>query len=161
MYSSLMVGDLLYRNKGVVGHAGVYLGSNEVLHIQPGGRPVRVPFEQYSNGKFVSVKRQKIDPQGFTKRLADIGKSGEVYSLISNNCEHTAYYLSTGNRMSPQLQVALGCGFVGGLLASRGGAGRFATAAGCIGLAALMVSNANRHHDFVVGPKRLQEKGID
>jgi hypothetical protein len=159
MYSNLMIGDLLYRDKGVVGHAGVYLGSNQVLHIQPGGRPVRVPFEQYSDGRLVSVKRQKIDRQGFTQRLADIGQGSEVYRLISNNCEHTAYYLSTGNRMSPQIQVALGFGFVGGMVASRGETGRFVIAAGLFGLAALLVSNANRQHDFVVDAKLPQKTG--
>lgn len=161
MYSSLMVGDLLYRNKGVVGHAGVYLGANEVLHIQPGGRPVRIPFEQYSDGKLVSVKRQKLELQGFMQRLADISHDSEIYSLISNNCEHTAFYLSTGNRMSPQLQVALGFGFVGGLVASRGDTSRFVIAAGLFGLAALLVSNANRQHDFVVDAKLLQRTGPD
>lgn len=153
MYSNLNVGDLLYRSKGVVEHAGVYLGSNEVLHIQPGSRLVKVPFEQYANGKSVSVKRQKIDHQGFSKRLSEVNRIGGVYCPISNNCEHTAYYLTAGKRMSPQLQVALGFGFLGGMIAAKGEASRFAIGAGLLGLGALLVSNANQRHDFVVDPK--------
>jgi hypothetical protein len=152
VHSKLEVGDLLYRNKGLVEHAGVYLGAGQVLHIQPGGSAVTVSFQQYADGKMVAVKRQDVQPHGFMKRLSEISQSQTTYSLTSNNCEHTAYYLTSGERVSPQLQVALGLGFLGGVLASKGKMSNFLAGAGMAGIAALLVSNANRKYDFTLQP---------
>lgn len=151
-YSKLKTGDLLYRSKGLVEHAGVYLGAGRVLHIQPGGSAVTVPFQQYADGKMVAVKRQGVQPHGFLKRLDEVSQNQSTYSLTSNNCEHIAHYLTSGERMSPQLQVALGLGFFGGVLAAKGKMSNFVAGAGLAGFAALLVSNANRQYDFTLEP---------
>ncbi|WP_396621707.1 hypothetical protein [Marinobacter sp. W-8] len=152
VHSKLEMGDLLYRSKGVVAHAGVYLGADRVLHIQPGARAATVPFQQYADGKMVAVKRQGVQRNGFSRRLLEISQSQATYSLTSNNCEHTAYYLTSGERVSPQLQAALGLGFLGGVLAAKGKMSNFLAGAGIAGIAALLVSNANRKYDFTLQP---------
>ncbi|TBW48514.1 hypothetical protein EZI54_21210 [Marinobacter halodurans] len=153
VYSSLKVGDLLYRVKGIVEHAGVYLGAGRVLHIRPGGPAVAVPFSDYSEGKSVSVRRLPLPArvkEGFEKRLAEVIQNSASYRLFSNNCEHVAYYLTVGERISPQLQAALGIGLAGGLLLSQGKLSNFMVAAGVAGVGALLLSNANRQCEFVI-----------
>lgn len=152
VYSSLNAGDLLYRSKGIVEHVGVYLNRGRVLHIRPGSGAVAVSFDEYSEGKAVSVKRLKERPsEGFEKRILEIIESGASYRLFSNNCEHIAHYIAAGERVSPQLQAAVGFGLVGGLLAAKGNASNFLLGVGMFGMGALLLSNAGRRYDFVLG----------
>jgi hypothetical protein len=157
-YSNLKVGDLLYRPKGPVEHAGVYLGTGQVLHIQPGGLAVTAPFTDYSKGKLVAVRRLKIQlKEGFKTRLAEVVQSNASYSLLSNNCEHIAYYLTTGERMSPQLQAALALGFAGSLLAAQGKLSSFIALAGAFGIGGILLSNASRQYDFFLPGKTVTD----
>lgn len=50
MYTNLKPGYLLYREKGFVEHAGVYLGGGQVLHNSPSGDVEVVGYEQYAAG---------------------------------------------------------------------------------------------------------------
>lgn len=152
VHSSLDFGDFLYRSKGPVEHAGVYLGEGRVMHIQPGKSAEVVPFAQYAEGKLVAVKRGDVQLKGFSERLREISEGAVPYSLVSNNCEHTAYYLTHGERMSPQLRAAMGFGFLGGVFAAKGKASNFLVGASLVGIAALLVTNANRRYDFTLEP---------
>lgn len=110
-----------------------------------------VSLSDYAEGKSVSVRRLAARvKEGFEERLAEILEQSRSYCLFSNNCEHIAYYLAVGERMSPQLQAALGVGFAGGLLYSRGRISEFMVVAGVVGLGALLLSNAHRKCEFVL-----------
>ncbi len=51
MNSNLSIGDLLYRSKLLVEHAGIYLGKGRVLHNSPDGNVEICTLEEYANGK--------------------------------------------------------------------------------------------------------------
>ncbi|WP_417552758.1 NlpC/P60 family protein [Marinomonas fungiae] len=54
-------GDLLYRTKGIVEHAGIYLGNKQVFHNSPDNDVEVVSFEQYAAGKEVKVIHKSVD----------------------------------------------------------------------------------------------------
>lgn len=148
---SFEVGDLLHRPKGVVQHAGVYVGRGHVLHIQPGGTVEVVPLCDFADGKAISVSRLPFQVKaGFQERVAEVVQQGASYCLFSNNCEHIAYYLVAGERKSPQLQAAIIFGIAGGLLSSGRKMSDLMFTAGLIGFGALLLSNANRRCEFVL-----------
>ncbi|MBF4260020.1 NlpC/P60 family protein, partial [Vibrio anguillarum] len=55
MKNKLNIGDLLYRSKLLVEHAGIYLGKGKVLHNSPSGNVEICALEEYANGKLVKV----------------------------------------------------------------------------------------------------------
>ncbi|WP_242010367.1 NlpC/P60 family protein [Vibrio mimicus] len=55
MKNKLNIGDLLYRSKLLVEHAGIYLGKGKVLHNSPSGNVEICALEEYANGKPVKV----------------------------------------------------------------------------------------------------------
>ncbi len=108
MYSKLKSGDLLHRSKGIVQHAGVYLGNELVLHNQPGKGANITSYHDYAEGKEVNVtSAYGADIQQIASRLKDIIENDNQYQFLTNNCEHIAYHLIHGKKLSPQLQGAM------------------------------------------------------
>lgn len=151
MHSRLKKGDLLYRNKGVVSHVGVCVADGRVAHIRPGGAAEIVSLAEYAEGKPVEVKHSNAcSPAVFESRLRHILRMETRYSLLDNNCEHLASFLTTGRKASPQLQLAVTLGVAGGLLAGARSPERALLGAGVGAATALILSNLARDGDFTV-----------
>lgn len=106
-------GDLLYRSKGIVEHAGVYLGGGLVLHNSPSNNVEVEGYKDFASGKAVKVVESNlIDHKGFDARLNHLLNSRKAYQLLSFNCENVASYLINGVSSSSQVSSAT----LGGLL---------------------------------------------
>lgn len=153
MKNKLSIGDLLYRSKQLVEHAGIYLGKGLVLHNSPDGNVDICALEEYANGKPVKVvlshlsKEKQSDLFNQAKLLI---KKGKKYGVLDNNCEHLASSLLYGKPSSEQLQGA-GLGAVAGLLLAHCNHSKnsllYVLAGGLIGC---MAVNAARKYDCVV-----------
>lgn len=148
MNSKLKIGYLLYRTKGLVEHAGVYLGNNTVLHNSPTGDVEIVEYEEYAQGKEVKVIITDNTNLALLKvRLSDIFQQDHSYSAASNNCEHIANFLVQGRKYSPQLRAAVISGAIMGLLSCKSGKGNPLLMA-CLGAAGgTLLSNSLRKYD--------------
>ncbi len=148
MHPNVKAGDLLYRRKGFVQHAGVYLGAGKVLHNSPGKNTEITDFNTYSNGK--AVKVISIDHgniQALKTRLHQILSADNLYRLTHRNCEHIANFLIYGRAFSPQIQASLSGALISGLATYKSGSKKWlafvlaGAAAGCI------TSNLSRKYD--------------
>ncbi len=148
MHPILKAGDLLYRRKGFVQHAGVYLGTDQVLHNSPSSNVEITDFNTYSNGK--AVKVINIDHgnlHALKARLHQILSADNLYRLTHCNCEHIANFLIHGRAYSPQIQASLAGALTSGLAAYKSGSKKWlafalaGAAAGCI------ISNLSRKYD--------------
>lgn len=114
MHSKLKPGDLLYRSKGIVQHAGIYLGNGLILHNQPGKGVNITNYDDFANGQTVNVTSTETDTKHLANRITEIVGNDRRYKLLSNNCEHLAHYLLHGKKSSSQLSCAtLGAGIFG------------------------------------------------
>ena len=102
MDCSLRMGDLLYRTKDFVEHAGVYLGNGLVFHISPANGAETISLSEYSAGLIVKVIHTDFDNKHLLEqRLREVIGSANSYSVSSNNCEHIASYLIYGEESEP------------------------------------------------------------
>ena len=148
MNCRLRIGDLLYRSKGFVEHAAIYLGNNLVFHTSPTNGPEMLSLEDYSEGKIVKVIHTENSNIAVLKqRIQQIGLSTNRYNVVSDNCEHIASYLIHGRKLSPQLQATF-CGIVVGLLLGQkmSKSGQFLLML-LGGLTGCYLSNATRKYD--------------
>ena len=153
MKNNLNIGDLLYRSKQLVEHAGIYLGKGLVLHNSPDGDVEICALEKYANDKPVKVvlshlsEEKQSDLINQAKLLIIKGKK---YGVLDNNCEHLASSLLHGKPSSEQLQ-GVGLGAVAGLLFAHCNQSKnsllYMLAFGFIGC---MAVNATRKYDCVV-----------
>ncbi|ELV8595293.1 C40 family peptidase [Vibrio fluvialis] len=119
MNNKLNLGDLLYRSKGLVEHAAVYIGKNRVIHTSPENGVEVITLEEYAAGQRIKVVRTSFGNQELLeKRLHEILSTSSSYQLLTDNCEHLASYLLHGRKASPQIQAAF-CGAIIGLLLGR------------------------------------------
>ncbi len=158
MSSSLEAGDLLYRRKGLVQHAGVFLGNGKVLHNQPGRGVVIDAFEHFAENKPVKVVRvTQANVQQLTAKLHDILDRAAGYHLLAHNCEHLATLLLKGRRYSPQLRSVV-LGMISGAIAGsrlRGQAWMLTSIAAGIG--GLLFCNGTRKYDSIILATQLVE----
>ncbi|MEZ9327468.1 lecithin retinol acyltransferase family protein [Vibrio breoganii] len=153
MKNNLSIGDLLYRSKLIVEHAGIYLGNGQVLHNSPNGDVEICALEEYANGKPIKVVPSRLSEekknQLFNKAKLLI-KKAKKYGLLNNNCEHLASTMLHGKPSSEQLQGA-GFGAVAGLLLAQCNQSKnsllYILAGGLIGC---MTVNAARKYDYFV-----------
>ena len=134
--------ELLFRRKGIVLHTGI-LWQGRVIHIRPGSGLQTTSFEEFAAGQ--SVRRmsiQAVDIEAVLERLEVISQLNLDYSLFSNNCEHIANFLITGNKISPQLQLALLMAGIGGFVGNHNGWKGTICGATILGLGSLAISNA-------------------
>ena len=116
--SQLRLGDLLYRGKGLVNHAGVYLGYGRVLHNTPDNGAAITSLPEYANNKPVYITYvEEIDVDLLNQRIDMVlSQYPCAYNLFSNNCESIANFLISGRKYSPQIKAFI----IGSLITSLG-----------------------------------------
>ena len=107
--SQLRLGDLLYRSKGIVNHAGVYIGYGKVVHNTPNNGTTISSLAEFANNKPIYVTYVKdIDVDLLNQRLDMVlSQYPRAYDLISNNCESLANFLILGRKFSPQIKASV------------------------------------------------------
>lgn len=153
MNNNLSIGDLLYRSKLFVEHAGIYLGKGRVLHNSPDGNVEICALEEYANGKAIKVVLSHLSEEKKNElfnQAEQLIKKAKKYGLLANNCEHLASTVLHGKPSSEQLRAA-GLGAVAGLLLAHCNQSKrsllYILAGGLIGC---MAVNAARKYDGVV-----------
>ncbi|WP_080967979.1 lecithin retinol acyltransferase family protein [Vibrio crassostreae] len=153
MKNNLSIGDLLYRSKLFVEHAGIYLGKGRVLHNSPDGNVEICALEEYANGKSVKVVLSHLSEERKSTLFNQaelLIKKAKKYGVLDNNCEHLASTVLHGKPSSEQLQAA-GLGAVAGLLLANCNHSKnsllYTLAGGLIGCMAI---NAVRKYDCVI-----------
>ncbi|HEY9029769.1 MAG TPA: lecithin retinol acyltransferase family protein [Kangiella sp.] len=151
MYSKLKMGDLLYRQKGIVQHLGVYLGNKSVLHNSP-SRGARVTtFEEFADKRQVKVRKiSNVNQAELVGRLSEILGQNERYSLLGNNCEHIANYLLKGRGYSPQLQATIVGLIISGFLSYNSKSSNLYLSLALGAAAGLLTYNIGRKYDDVL-----------
>ena len=110
----LQPGDILWVNRGLYHHCGIYEGDGIVIHFAaPEGLEIspenavihRATMEHFKNGCPVSV----IDVDGGfsaeeTIRRARSRLGGRGYDFAANNCDHFAVWCKTGQHRSIQVE---------------------------------------------------------
>lgn len=149
MHSKLKPGDLLYRKKGFVEHAGVYLGRGQILHNSPSNDIEVTGYDTYSNGEAVKVVSiEKCDLHILESRLYQILNTSPKYQITHRNCEHVANLLVHGHAYSPQLNASVAGALLTGLLSWRSGSKYWYIFAIAGGVAACLISNLARSYDY-------------
>lgn len=124
MIGALSVGDIIYteRKHGLYSHYGIYVGENQVVHFSaPRGKEtdaenadiIQTSIEEFLHGDKLFVLRDKPDsdykpfpPHVIVERAkSKIGNCRGTYSLVSNNCEHFAYWCRYGVKESIQVDA--------------------------------------------------------
>lgn len=153
MYSKLKSGDLLHRSKGIVQHAGVYLGNELVQHNQPEKGVVITSYSEYAEGKDVKIiSISDTDKQPLVNRLQEIIGNDKRYQLLANNCEHVAHYVISGRKMSPQVQAALVGMTLGGIAKNQFKNGHWLLWLAGGAIAGIMISNMAKNYDYTITP---------
>lgn len=150
MHSNLKPGDFLYRTKNFILHVGIFLGYNRVLHNLPGKGVHITSIAEFAGGKQITYRSISLPDGELNKeRLQELLASTSEYSLLNNNCEHTAWYLTTGEVKSPQIanigiSAAMG-GLFGAIFFGKKGAVLGTIAGGGLGLA-VATDKSNHQH---------------
>ena len=153
MHSKLKSGDLLHRSKGIVQHAGVYLGNEMVLHNQPEKGVVITSYSEYAEGKDVKITSiSDTDKKLLVSRLHETFDSDCRYQLLANNCEHVANYLISGRKMSPQIQAAIVGMALGGIAQNYFKNGHLLLWLAGGAIAGLMTLNIAKNYDYTITP---------
>ena len=153
MHSKLKSGDLLHRSKGIVQHAGVYLGNELVLHNQPEKGVVITSYSEYAEGKDVKIiSISDTDKHLLVNRLQEIIENDNCYQLLAHNCEHIAHYLISGRKISPQVQAAILGMALGGIAQSQIKNGHLLLWLAGGAIAGLMISNMAKNYDYTITP---------
>ena len=85
-------------------HVGRYVGDGQVFHNHWKNDAEIITFDQFAKGKEVRVLDQGVQSiEEFMRRIQHVLASGKPYNFLTNNCEHTASYVSNGVTSSPQL----------------------------------------------------------
>ncbi|GMO49709.1 MAG: hypothetical protein Pg6C_12600 [Treponemataceae bacterium] len=112
-------GDVVYVNRGVYKHYGVYVAEGLVVHFAPPDGSAETDAEhavihETSAAGFLKGGELQIDtqdrrgssPEEVVRRArSQIGSKG--YNLVFNNCEHFARWCKTGIAESEQVNAAV------------------------------------------------------
>lgn len=152
----LEIGDLLYRNKGFVDHAAIYIGGDMVIHNSPSNGTEIISLAEYREGKKVSVMRIGYDSIDLlSQRIHQILSEGAGYNAAFENCEHLATFILFGRKFSPQKQAAL-IGAVAGILISKNfKKGNWVVLAAIGALSGCCIHNLIRKKHFVLDQQPL------
>jgi hypothetical protein len=121
MKEKMKIGDILYRSKGAVEHAGAYFGNGKVIHNSPDGNVQTCSIEQFSDGKTIKVKMSKLSStqeDEFLQRAKQVLTKPHTYNPVTFNCEHLVSEVLNGVRSSPQIKGTVIGGTVGTLIAA-------------------------------------------
>lgn len=153
MKNKLNIGDLLYRSKNAVEHAGAYFGDGSVIHNSPDGNVQTCSIEQFSDGKLIKVKSSELSStqeSEFLQRAKRALTRTHTYNPFTFNCEHLVSEILNGVRSSPQIKGSVIGGTVGTLIALSANSKhswRFAIAGALIGCSLI---NSQREYDYVI-----------
>jgi len=127
----LQAGDVIFTDRGLYQHYGIYAGNGKVIHyaarngdfgIDVGVRETHL--EQFAgDGKYsvVQFKGNTTVVKHFSRketvRRAKSRVGEKSYNLIFNNCEHFAMWCKTGKSRSMQVEKAVTVAFVLGTVA--------------------------------------------
>ncbi|MEL3901042.1 lecithin retinol acyltransferase family protein [Treponema phagedenis] len=115
----LQRGDIIFVNKGLYKHYGIYIGNNTVVHYsdKSSNFGVDIKVQEASLADFADgfeVKVCRLDPKKYTLYSADetvkrayLRLGEKKYNLIFNNCEHFAVWCKTGISDSAQVHQAV------------------------------------------------------
>ena len=115
----LQRGDIIFVNKGLYKHYGIYVGNNRVVHYsdKSSNFGLDIKVQEASLADFADgfeVKVCRLDPKKYKLYSADEtikrahSRLGEKnYNLIFNNCEHFAVWCKTGISDSAQVHQAV------------------------------------------------------
>jgi len=110
----LQPGDLLWVNRGLYHHCGIYEGEGQVIHfaaqegseINPENAIVhRTTFERFKKScpvKVVDIGNSFPPDETLRRARSRIGEKG--YDLATNNCDHFAVWCKTGEHRSLQVE---------------------------------------------------------
>ena len=154
MYSNIKLGDLLYRSKGIVEHAGIYVGNSQVLHNQPSEGAVITSFDEFASGKKVKVtSTSATDHSSLAMRLNEMIGSNRQYNPLTNNCEHLASFIIAGRQMSPQVQASAIGSAIGVIIGTNAQKGHWLVWLAGGAIAGLMTYKLSQKYDFIVNPE--------
>lgn len=157
----LKLGDLLYRSKGFVEHAAVYIGKNKVIHTSPENGTEVISIEEYGASQTIKVVRTNLSNQDLlAKRLDEILSNSPDYQLFTGNCEHLASYLIHGRKASPQIQAAFCGAIVGLILGQRMGVWEKVALVAIGALIGCYATNLNRKYDSQLHDYRKYESAM-
>ncbi|GHV45881.1 hypothetical protein AGMMS49546_32820 [Spirochaetia bacterium] len=113
----MRMGDVIYADRGMYQHFGIYAGNGRVIHHAANsgdfGFNIAVretSFERFAKGDKVSVYEIPQNNMRYSRAetlrraKSQIGKSD--YNILFNNCEHFAMWCKTGKRHSNQVEDA-------------------------------------------------------
>jgi len=111
-------GDVLYANRGIYKHYGVYAGDDTVIHFAPlAGAEINAEnavihettLDDFLRGGTLEIDkkaRARFSRQKIVERArSQIGSKS--YNLVFNNCEHFALWCKTGEYESKQVNSAV------------------------------------------------------
>lgn len=115
----LQKGDILFVDKGLYKHYGIYAGNNTVVHYSDKGsnfgldiKVQEASLDDFAGG--VQIQVCHLDPKKYNLYSADetveraYSRLGEKkYNLVFNNCEHFAVWCKTGISDSEQVTKAI------------------------------------------------------
>jgi hypothetical protein len=107
----LKKGDVIYAERNLYRHYGIYTGRETVVHyLKCGGFPVAIEetsLDDFSRGNSIHIRqfpsKTTFSPRETVWRAkSQIGQTG--YNILFNNCEHFALWCKTGRYESSQAQ---------------------------------------------------------
>lgn len=118
-------GDHIYTQHLPYTHHGIDCGDDSVIHFgRRGGEKIcRISKNDFASGNKINVKEYgKCYSDDAVVRRAESRLGEKGYDLVSNNCEHFAYWCKTGKYKSEQVAQAQGgvAGLVQGVVIGTG-----------------------------------------
>jgi hypothetical protein len=117
VFSEINPGDILCVNRGLYKHYGIYIGNSTVIHYAASDgdfgidasvhKTVLKEFEDGGKAKVVKLHgtgKQFSPEETVCRAISRIGE--KKYNLLSNNCEHFAFWCKTGMNKSGQVEKA-------------------------------------------------------
>ena len=132
MHKGPLPGDIVYVNRGVYKHYGVYAGEGRVVHFAPlAGAEINAKnavihettLEEFLKGGVLAIdhaSRAKFSQEEIVRRARGCTGSKD-YCLVVHNCEHFARWCVTGAYKSRQVEqakdiIAEGLAFAAGVI---------------------------------------------
>lgn len=109
MNQKAKAGDLVSRRKAIVfQHWGVMLDERNVLHNSPAHGEHVTSIEEFAAGHEIVVHPVAPEQRPWViENACKVLSNPKAYDIFSNNCEHTANRIISGQAYSPQLRLVL------------------------------------------------------
>lgn len=153
MKDKFKIGDILYRSKGIVEHAGAYFGNGKVIHNSPEGNVQLSSVAQYSAGKNIKVISSELSTeqtQQFQQRAKEKLNQTKSYNPVTFNCEQLVSQILKGTSSSPQIKGAAIGGIAGTLIAKSTNSKHTLWLAFAGSLLGCAITNTQRKYDYIV-----------